>query len=90
MKRHWVAILAALSVVFLAVAPAGWSPQAVFLRDDGIDVRICPHPGKTIVDSYRHPDFVLTAAHGSSPGAYPKSGSRSKQRAGTKGKPRKA
>jgi len=64
---------------FLSVAPDGWSPQSVFFRDDGIDVRICPHPGKTIVDSFRHPDFVLTALRRGSSGATSKSRSRSKQ-----------
>lgn len=61
---------------FLLVVPDGWSPHQVFLRDDGIDVRICPRSGMTKVDSFRHPDFRLTAtrrgASGGAP-AYPKS-----------------
>jgi hypothetical protein len=47
---------------FLLVAPAGWSPHQVFLRDEGIDVRICPRPGQALIDSFRHPGFRLTAA----------------------------
>ncbi|HEX5009373.1 MAG TPA: hypothetical protein VFY71_03145 [Planctomycetota bacterium] len=45
---------------FLLIAPPGFSPHQVFLRDDGIDVRLCPHPGVAIT-SFRHPEFQLTA-----------------------------
>src|SRR5262245_10553426 len=61
----------------LLTAP-GFSPHQVFLRDDGIDVRLCPRLGMTLVDSFRHPDFQLTVAR---PGKYavtPKSGTKAK------------
>jgi hypothetical protein len=63
---------------FLEVAPDGWSPHQVFLRDDGIDVRICPRP-RTLVDSFRHPDFRLTATRRGGYGTAPTSQTKSKQ-----------
>jgi hypothetical protein len=63
---------------FLSVTPAGFSPHQVFLRDDGIDVRICPRPGMALVDSFRHPDFRLTAVRRGAYGATSKSRARSK------------
>jgi hypothetical protein len=62
--------------VFLDMAPDGFSPHQVFLRDDGIDVRMCPRPGVK-VNSFRHPDFQLTAVKR---GRY---GATSKSRAGS-------
>jgi len=63
---------------FLAVAPAGWSPHSVFLRDDGLDVRICPRPGKALVGSFRDPGFQLTALRRGPYGGKPKSRTRTK------------
>jgi hypothetical protein len=73
---------------FLAVTPDGWSPHQVFLRDDGIDVRICPRPGMTSVDSIRHPDFQLTAVRRGHYGAKPKPRATSRKVA-TRGKKQK-
>jgi hypothetical protein len=75
---------------FLNVLMPGWSPHQVFLRDDGIDVRICPRPGMTLVDSFRHPDFRLTAVRRGAYGATPTSRTKSKKgrkpKAPTRGK----
>jgi hypothetical protein len=65
---------------FLLVAPEGWSPHQLFLRDDGIDVRICPRPGMTLVNTFRHPDFRLTAARRGASGGAPAYQTGSKKR----------
>ena len=73
---------------FLSVAPASFSPHQVFLRDDGIDVRMCPRPGVK-VNSFRHPDFVLTVARPDGYGKTPTSKAKSKK-GGRKAAPARA
>lgn len=46
----------------LAMLPTGWAPHRVFLKEDGIDVRICPKPRLARIDSFRHAGFSLVAA----------------------------
>jgi hypothetical protein len=52
---------------FLGGLEPGWAPQHVRLRDDGIEVRVCPRPGLTRVTSFRHPGFRLATADAGGP-----------------------
>lgn len=47
---------------FLALLPAGWAPHQLDLREDGMELRVCPRPGRSAIDSFRHAGFLLKAS----------------------------
>ncbi len=54
---------------FLSTTPAGWAPHKLELRDDGLDVRVCPRSGFTTVSSFRDSAFRLRAVRKARRGA---------------------
>lgn len=39
--------------------PDGWKPHRVVMRDGEVDVWRCPVPGRTLIDSFKHPGFTF-------------------------------
>lgn len=47
---------------FLALLPNGWAPHQLDLREDGMELRVCPRPGVGKIDNFRHAGFKLKAS----------------------------